>query len=201
MKERQNPFPLVNRLVEENFRLAQFFAGKYQMFYGYNDALSIALEGLLAAAQRFDDQHGPPFGAYASNRIRWRFNRYKQHRDAQRRGGGVGHSSLDELRFNDGNSTLADALADEHAVDPGENLGEQESHRDVRAMLDKLSPRNRRILELRFGLNGEPPMILDEIAKIYDLTRERVRQIEAESLRKFWRAKHRKPLEGVRLTA
>jgi RNA polymerase primary sigma factor len=51
--------------------------------------------------------------------------------------------------------------------------------------LESLSDRERRVLELRFGLNGEPPRALDEIGRAFLVSRERVRQIENQSLKKL----------------
>jgi RNA polymerase primary sigma factor len=48
-----------------------------------------------------------------------------------------------------------------------------------------LTPRERRVLELRFGLNGEHPQTLDEVGRQFSVTRERVRQIEAKALSKL----------------
>jgi len=51
--------------------------------------------------------------------------------------------------------------------------------------LESLSDRERRVLELRFGLNGEPPRSLDEIGRAFNVSRERIRQIENQSLKKL----------------
>ncbi len=53
-------------------------------------------------------------------------------------------------------------------------------------ILDDLSPREKKILSLRFGLNGEIPHDLDEVGKVFDVTRERIRQIEAKALEKIY---------------
>jgi RNA polymerase primary sigma factor len=55
----------------------------------------------------------------------------------------------------------------------------------LRAMLDALSTRERRVLELRYGLNGEQPRTLDEVGRAFNVTRERIRQIESQSLKKL----------------
>ena len=52
-------------------------------------------------------------------------------------------------------------------------------------MLQTLSARERRVLELRYGLNGEHPRTLDEVGKTFNVTRERIRQIESQSLKKL----------------
>jgi RNA polymerase primary sigma factor len=48
-----------------------------------------------------------------------------------------------------------------------------------------LADRERRILELRYGLNGEAPRTLDEVGRAFNVTRERIRQIENQSLKKL----------------
>ena len=48
-----------------------------------------------------------------------------------------------------------------------------------------LGERERRVLELRFGLNGEAPRTLDEVGRAFNVTRERIRQIENQSLKKL----------------
>jgi RNA polymerase primary sigma factor len=52
-------------------------------------------------------------------------------------------------------------------------------------VLGTLAYRERRILELRYGLNGERPCTLDEVGRTFNVTRERVRQIENQTLRKL----------------
>ena len=52
-------------------------------------------------------------------------------------------------------------------------------------MLATLSYRERRVLELRYGLNGENPRTLDEVGRAFNVTRERIRQIENQGLKKL----------------
>ncbi len=52
-------------------------------------------------------------------------------------------------------------------------------------ILSELSSRERRVLELRYGLNGEHPRTLDEVGRTFNVTRERIRQIENQSLKKL----------------
>ena len=52
-------------------------------------------------------------------------------------------------------------------------------------VLGMLADRERRILELRYGLNGEAPCTLDEVGRAFNVTRERIRQIENQSLKKL----------------
>jgi RNA polymerase primary sigma factor len=48
-----------------------------------------------------------------------------------------------------------------------------------------LAPRERAVLELRYGLDGKPPRTLDEVGRTFNVTRERIRQIENQSLKKL----------------
>ena len=52
-------------------------------------------------------------------------------------------------------------------------------------ILSKLSSRERRVLELRYGLDGQHPRTLDEVGRTFNVTRERIRQIENQSLKKL----------------
>ncbi len=55
----------------------------------------------------------------------------------------------------------------------------------LQKILSTLSHRQRRVLELRYGLDGEHPRTLDEISRTFNVTRERIRQIENQSLKKL----------------
>jgi RNA polymerase primary sigma factor len=55
----------------------------------------------------------------------------------------------------------------------------------LRTILGTLSHRERRVLELRYGLGGEQPCTLDEVGRAFNVTRERIRQIENQSLKKL----------------
>lgn len=204
----QNTPEVVNKLCTENIRLAQYFGRKFQWVSGYNESLSIALQALLKAANEWEESRGP-FGTWAGNRMRWLFRVDYNSRRARKRGGagvhGRGttavHVPLDAKAYEDGAMTLGDVIADESVVLPGHELGESEeaarNRQEAQRLLALLAPRDRKIMEMRFGFGQERPMILEEIAKVYGLTRERVRQIEAASLRKFWREKNRKTLVPV----
>ena len=67
----------------------------------------------------------------------------------------------------------------------------------LRRALGMLSYRERRVLEMRYGLDGEPPRTLDEVGRSFSVTRERVRQIEHQSLRKLQALAEAQKLRGV----
>ena len=76
-------------------------------------------------------------------------------------------------------------LADESSVAP--EMAAEIGLRDqaLRDLLDQLSYRERRVLELRYGLRGEKPRTLDELGRMFNVTRERIRQVENQSLQKL----------------
>ena len=81
----------------------------------------------------------------------------------------------------DGDGELGDLLADPDALDPVEEAGDVLRRQSVREALDVLPDRERRLLELRFGFDGEQQS-LDAIARELGVSRERVRQLERLAL-------------------
>ena len=76
-------------------------------------------------------------------------------------------------------------IADEHAESPYDRAVEIMTGEAVRGALEALGYRERRVLELRYGLGGAHPRTLDEIGRTFNVTRERIRQIEHQSLKKL----------------
>jgi RNA polymerase primary sigma factor len=89
--------------------------------------------------------------------------------------------SLNQTVGSDDEGELGDLFADREAADPFEEAEESLRRQGVRKALDALPERERRILELRFGFDGEP-WTLEAIGHELDLTRERVRQLEGQAL-------------------
>jgi RNA polymerase primary sigma factor len=96
---------------------------------------------------------------------------------------GAAHASvsLNQTVGADDEGELGDLFADREAADPCEEAEESLRRQGVRRALDALPERERRILELRFGFEGEP-WTLEAIGHELDLTRERVRQLEGQAL-------------------
>jgi RNA polymerase primary sigma factor len=102
--------------------------------------------------------------------------------------------SLHEPLGGDGERALEDFLGDPEANSPSHAVDQHLLKERIAEVLRSLAPREREVIELRFGLRDGHPRTLDEVAKTYGITRERIRQIEARGLLKL-----RQPLRSQRL--
>lgn len=80
---------------------------------------------------------------------------------------------------------IEDFVQDDTAGIPADEAGRQMLHRELVSVLASLTPREQRVLSLRFGLEDGRPRTLEELGQEFNVTRERVRQIEAKALRKL----------------
>ncbi len=80
---------------------------------------------------------------------------------------------------------LGDFVVDREAISPSEAASRADLHEEVEDTLRMLTPRERRVLQLRFGLIDDHQRTLDEVGRRLGVTRERIRQIEAKALRKL----------------
>jgi RNA polymerase primary sigma factor len=90
-----------------------------------------------------------------------------------------------ETPVGDGESLYGDLIEDVHSLAPHEQSAQQARGRELAEALEQLNPRMRRVLSLRFGLDGEPPQTLEEVGTQLGITRERVRQLETRALREL----------------
>lgn len=98
----------------------------------------------------------------------------------------VSMSSLDTpIGGEDEEVTIGSFIADNNTIDPIANCEKQDLHNTLEKVLSTLSEREANILRLRFGLDGNVPMTLEEVGKEYGITKERVRQIEIKALQKM----------------
>ncbi len=102
--------------------------------------------------------------------------------------------SLHEPLGGDGERALEDFLDDPGATNPGQAVDRHLLRERIVEVLRSLTPREREVIELRFGLKDGQPRTLEEVARAYGITRERIRQIEARGLLKL-----RQPLRSSRL--
>jgi len=82
-------------------------------------------------------------------------------------------------------SELGDFVQDEQAESPFDSASVNLRREDIDKALDSLPVRERRVIELRFGLNGQQPRTLEEVGRAFGVTRERIRQIENNTLKKL----------------
>lgn len=93
--------------------------------------------------------------------------------------------SLDGPSSEDGETCLGDLIKDEHSPDPETLAISLDSERDTQRLLTILSPREEKIIRMRFGIGEKAEHTLEETGKVFGVTRERIRQIEAIALRKL----------------
>jgi RNA polymerase primary sigma factor len=91
-------------------------------------------------------------------------------------------------------SQLGDFIEDQDAPSPGDAVARQILREQVHEALQYLSDREREVLELRFGLVDGKDHTLEEVSRFFNVTRERIRQIEAKALRKLRHPKHSRQL-------
>lgn len=92
---------------------------------------------------------------------------------------------LDSPVGEDGDTTLADLIPDEHGVDPEAIVIRTEMESQVMAVLGTLTSKENRVIQLRYGFVDGTPWTLEQIGMAMHVSRERVRQIEAKALRKL----------------
>jgi RNA polymerase primary sigma factor len=107
-----------------------------------------------------------------------------------------GSLSLNEPVASDGDSELGDLLEQTGIPDTDELLLRKSFSRAIDDALAELPERERRVLNLRFGLTDDQPKTLREIGEIMELSRERVRQIESRALNKLRRSHKKHSLQG-----
>jgi RNA polymerase primary sigma factor len=93
--------------------------------------------------------------------------------------------SLEKPVGDEEESEFGQFIADEKAESPFDRAADLLTKEALREALENLSYRERRVLELRYGLGGEHPRTLDEVGRTFNVTRERIRQIENQSLKKL----------------
>jgi RNA polymerase primary sigma factor len=85
----------------------------------------------------------------------------------------------------DGDTSLGDMIADSDTATPADAALQASLREVVREMLDELTPREAKVLRMRFGIDMATDYTLEEVGKQFDVTRERIRQIESKAMRKL----------------
>ena len=93
--------------------------------------------------------------------------------------------SLDYTVGEDDDTSVGDLIADNNTISPEEMAIQQERREGVLKVLNTLAEKEKEVIMMRFGLDDGEPKTLEEVGKIYGVTKERIRQIEIKALRKL----------------
>ncbi|MCA9544385.1 MAG: hypothetical protein KC613_08340 [Myxococcales bacterium] len=93
-----------------------------------------------------------------------------------------------ETPVGDDDSQLGDFVEDPKQISPGDLAAAMLMGEETNRVLDTLTPREAKVLRLRFGIGVRSDHTLEEVGRVFDLTRERIRQIEAQAIRKLRQA-------------
>ena len=174
------------KIIRHNLRLVAHVAKKYYAQPGdQEDLISIGTIGLMKAVDTFDTTRKARFATYASRCIE---NELRMHFRRERRNGVV--VSLQETLEagkEDSALTLADVLQDGFCMEDA--CERQDEARRLRRLIEGLPARERKLILLRYGLAGQPPLTQLETAQLLQISRSYVSRLEThalDQLRKGW---------------
>jgi RNA polymerase primary sigma factor len=107
--------------------------------------------------------------------------------------------SLDTPIGEEDDSHLGDFISDDNITGPEDAASFTLLREQISRLLDTLTEREQRVLTMRFGLKDGRPRTLEEVGKEFNVTRERIRQIEAKALRKLRHPSRAKMLKGFEI--
>ena len=175
-----------NILIEHNLRLVAHIMKKYYtQASDQDDLISIGTIGLMKAVDTFDSTRRARFSTYASRCIE---NELRMHFRRLRRGGTtVSFQETVEAGKEDTALTFSDVLQDSFCME--ENCERQEEAARLRQLIEGLPARERKLILLRYGMAGQPPLTQLETAQLLQISRSYVSRLEThalEQLRKAW---------------
>ena len=174
------------KIIRHNLRLVAHVAKKYYAQPGdQEDLISIGTIGLMKAVDTFDTTRKARFATYASRCIE---NELRMHFRRERRNGVVVslQETLEEGK-EDSALTLSDVLQDGFCMEDA--CERQDEARRLRRLIEGLPARERKLILLRYGLAGQPPLTQLETAQLLQISRSYVSRLEThalEQLRKGW---------------
>jgi RNA polymerase primary sigma factor len=104
--------------------------------------------------------------------------------------------SLDAPIDHSNDATLRNLIADRDALSPEDAMIRMDLSDRTKQVLSKLDPREAHVLRMRFGIGVGAERTLEEVGQDFDITRERIRQIETAAVRKLRNPRHKRTLEG-----
>ena len=105
--------------------------------------------------------------------------------------------SLEKPVGEEADSTLGDFIGDDHTLNPLEYTIHEKFKEAIESLLKELSPREEKVLRMRYGLYDGRPHTLEEVGKEFNVTRERIRQIEAKAIRRLKSPSRQKRLKDL----
>ena len=179
-------------LVRSNLRFVVSVAKRYQnLGVPLPDLIAEGNVGLVRAAHLFDPERGVRFISYAVWWIRQAILRTLDEQTRTTRRTTPLETSLSEEDDPSRSSSLRDPLS----PDPMELTLDAFLSLEVRRAMASLAPREVRVLRLYYGLDGSQPLTLEEIASVFGLSRERVRQIKERALGRLRHVRRSRRLE------
>ena len=174
------------KIIRHNLRLVAHVAKKYYAQPGdQEDLISIGTIGLMKAVDTFDTTRKARFATYASRCIE---NELRMHfRRERRKGVVVSLQETLEAGKEDSALTLSDVLQDGFCMEDA--CERQDEARRLRRLIEGLPARERKLILLRYGLAGQPPLTQLETAQLLQISRSYVSRLEThalEQLRKGW---------------
>ena len=171
------------KLIRHNLRLVAHITKKYYAQpCDQDDLISIGTIGLMKAVDTFDSTRRARFSTYASrcieNELRMHFRRLRR---------GVSLQETLEAGKEDTALTFSDVLQDSFCME--ENCERQEEAARLRQLIEGLPARERKLILLRYGMAGQPPLTQLETAQLLQISRSYVSRLEThalEQLRKAW---------------
>ena len=178
-----NDRPVLRRtLVERNLRLVVYIARKFENTgVGIEDLISIGTIGLIKAANTFCPDKKIKLATYASRCIENEILMYIRKNQCMRY-----ETSLDEPLSADGDGNellLSDVISGEDSV--GKRIEDDEEKKVIARAIESLSPREREIIEMRFGLGGRKELTQKEVADRLGISQSYISRLEKKTIERL----------------
>jgi len=183
-----NDSATIDKLVTENINLAHYFTKKYSFGdVDESEVFSKAMEGLLMAAKKYKKGHksnkennkkykgkSVPFGSFASLIIRYKLKGLRKFWREKKRDIGMNLYSLNAFINSRYGQTFGDLIMDEKSISPSEQTNMEDNRKLALKFFYLLTPKQKEILSLYFGLNDNKCLSIVEIASKLKISKTRV---------------------------